>query len=499
MYPIDFFWRTLVRAPDRPAVISADGALSYRMLAAKVTRRAAALVARDPAPGSRVALGAANTAEHLIALLAIMAAGKIWVPLNPRNGDAELLRIVSFVKPSLILADDDMLARLEPGGGPLASLSILEEGGGDPTRLPMGPYGIASIALETAQAIKFTGGSTGAPKAVQQPLRAWNTNIATQLRELGLRADDRYLVAAPITHGTGTYMLPMLGAGGTLVFPDHPKPAEMLDAIAAHGVTLFFAPATLIMALADAQRQAPRDLSSLRYVIYGGAPMRPDQIREAQAVFGPVICTTYGQTEAPQIATFLPPHEMNEQTIASVGRPTFLTKIAIIDENGAPLPPGETGEIALRGDLVMSDYLDAPEATRKTIVDGWLRTGDAGAFDENGYLFLRDRLRDVIITGGFNVYPSDVETVLSRHPAVADCAVVGIPDPKWGEAVHAAVQLRPGTCAAPEELMALVKAELGSVKTPKHIHFMAQLPRSPLAKVMKAAIRDEICRRGTPS
>jgi acyl-CoA synthetase (AMP-forming)/AMP-acid ligase II len=156
------------------------------------------------------------------------------------------------------------------------------------------------------------------------------------------------------------------------------------------------------------------------------------------------------------------------------------------------LPPGEEGEIAVRGGLVMSGYLNAEEETRKTLVDGWLRTGDAGVFDERGFLFLRDRIRDVIITGGFNVYPGDVEVVLSGHPAVADCSVVGIPDDKWGEAVHAAVQLRVGASVHTDELIAFVKHELGSVKTPKAVHFFEELPRSAVGKVLKPAVRDAI-------
>ncbi len=492
MYPIDFLWRAAHRHPERTAIFSPDGQLSYRVLADTVLRRAAALVALDPLPRSRVCVGAANTVDHLVAILAILAAGKVWVPLNPRNGDPELRRIVDFVEPSLVLADAGMAERLGGIAPPLRLLSDLGADGGDPAAVVMGPRGRGGVPLEAAQAVKFTGGSTGAPKGVIQPLRAWNANIATQIHELGLTPADRYLVAAPITHGTSTYMLPLLGAGGALVFPESARPAGLLDAAQAHGATLFFAPPTLILALVEEQRRAPRALPALRYLVYGGAPMRPEQIRDAQAVFGPVLCTSFGQTEAPQIITFLPPGEMHGERLASVGRPSLLTRVAIVDKAGNVLGAGEEGEIAVRGDLVMSGYLKAETETRKTLVDGWLRTGDAGVFDEHGFLFLRDRIRDVIITGGFNVYPGDVEVVLSAHPAVADCSVVGIPDAKWGEAVHAAVQLRPGMQVAADELIALVKHELGSVKTPKHIHVFEALPRSAVGKVLKPAVRESI-------
>ncbi|KHK60362.1 long-chain fatty acid--CoA ligase [Burkholderia sp. A9] len=492
MYPIDYLWRAVQRHPDRLAVISPERNLTFSALADLVLDRAAALDRIDPQPRSRVCVGAANSVDHLVAILAILAAGKIWVPLNPRNGDPELRRIVEFVKPSLVLADTAMLERLAPLDAPLQPLEVLAGQAGERGALAMGPLSRAGISADETQAIKFTGGTTGFPKGVLQPLRAWTANIATQIHELGLQPHDRYLVAAPITHGTSTYMLPILGAGGALVFPDHAKPGALLDAASAHDVTLFFAPPTLIQALAEEQRRAPRALGALRYLVYGGAPMRPEQIRDAQAVFGPIVCTSFGQTEAPQIITFLPPSEMTGENLASVGRPTLLTQVAIVGKDGTPLPPGEEGEIAVRGGLVMSGYLNADEETRKTLIDGWLRTGDAGVFDERGYLFLRDRIRDVIITGGFNVYPGDVEVILSGHPAVADCSVVGVPDDKWGEAVHAAVQLRAGASVDTDELIAFVKRELGSVKTPKVVHFFDELPRSAVGKVLKPAVRDAI-------
>ncbi|SCU99705.1 putative AMP-dependent synthetase/ligase [Cupriavidus necator] len=499
MYPIDFLWRAAHRHPGRVAIIGPAGELSFRALADMVLQRAAALTAIDPAPRSRVCVGAANTVDHLVAILAILAAGKVWIPLNPRNGDPELHRIVDFVEPSLVLADAEMAARLVGITVPVRPLADLACHAGDVNTVMMGPHGRGGVPLDAEQAIKFTGGSTGFPKGVIQPLRAWNANIATQIHELGLTPDDRYLVAAPITHGTSTYMLPLLGAGGALIFPAHNKAAALLDAAQAHGATLFFAPPTLILSLVEEQRRAPRGLRSLRYLVYGGAPMRPEQIRDAQAVFGPILCTSFGQTEAPQIITFLPPGDMTGTNLASVGKPSLLTRVAIVDKHGNVLRAGEEGEIAVRGDLVMSGYLKAEQETRKTLVDGWLRTGDAGVLDERGYLFLRDRIRDVIITGGFNVYPSDVEVVLSAHPAVADCSVVGIPDAKWGEAVHAAVQLRPGMRVDAADLIALVKRELGSVKTPKQVHLFDALPRSAVGKVLKPAVRATIVGTGSAS
>lgn len=221
MYPIDYLWRAAHRHPDRTAIVSPAGELSFSALARDVLARAAALASLDPTRRSRVCVGAANSVEHLVAILAILAAGKVWVPLNPRNGDPELRRIVDFVEPSLVLADDAMLARLAGVAAPVRPLDDLCRLHGDIGAVEFGPCTSATVDLGDAQAIKFTGGTTGFPKGVIQPLRAWNANIATQIHELGLTPDDRYLVAAPITHGTSTYMLPLLGAGGALVFPEY--------------------------------------------------------------------------------------------------------------------------------------------------------------------------------------------------------------------------------------------------------------------------------------
>ena len=493
MFPIEFLWRAAQRFPERPAIIAPEGEMSFRELARRVVDRAGALSKLDPSSGGVVCVGASNTPEHLLWILSVLAAGKVWTPLNPRGGDPELRRIIDFVRPALVLVDEGMRPRVDSEGLTIRLFSEVSQGAGE--TIAMGPVPHAGFALDRTQAIKFTGGTTGFPKGVKQPLRAWNTNIVTQMHAMRLSPDDRYLVAAPLTHGTSTFMLPVLGSGGALIFPDAAKPLSLLDAAERHDVSLFFAPPTLIQALVDEQRRSPRNLRSLRLLVYGGAPMRREQIRDAQGCFGPVVCTSYGQTEAPQVATFLPPEQMTGDDLASVGRPTFLTQVGIFGSDGQALPNGRQGEIALRGDLVMTGYLNAPEETARTLKDGWLFTGDAGVIDERGYLFIKDRIRDVIITGGFNVYPSDVEVVISAQAGIVDCAVIGMPDEKWGEAVHAAVQVRPGSTFNRDQLAAVIKHELGSVKTPKEIHVFETLPKSPVGKVLKAEIRDEIVRR----
>lgn len=497
MQPIEFFFRAAVRTPDEIAVIAPDRIVTFAELAADVMSLAAYLKAEDPSPQTRVCVGCGNSVEHLIAILAVIAAGKIWVALNPRNGDPELRRIVEFIEPSAMLVDEAMAARLDLGGfrsyrlgGPSADCMVRR------ARNRAHRFTRTYLPLDATTAIKFTGGTSGIPKGVMQTYRGWNANIVSQRHAYGFTPKDRYLVNAPLTHGASTYILPILGSGGAFVFPEDNQPTALLQTIAKHEVTTFFSPPTMIAMLVDAARHETKPLPSLRNVIYGGAPMRPARIREAQEAFGPVIAGTYGQTEAPQIITNLSSAElMLEANVASAGKPSLITDVAIMDKAGALLPSGEEGEIVVRGDLVMGGYFRMPDQTAETIVDGWLHTGDLGVFDERGYLFLRDRSREVIITGGFNVYPSDVETVLSEHPSIAECAIVGIADDHWGEAVHAAVQPRPGMTVNPADVIAFVKAELGSVKAPKFVHIFDAMPRSAVGKVLKTGIKEAIIRR----
>jgi acyl-CoA synthetase (AMP-forming)/AMP-acid ligase II len=267
-------------------------------------------------------------------------------------------------------------------------------------------------------------------------------------------------------------------------------PAKVLDALGDQHITTSFLPPTLIYMMMQTMELEPRRFERLRLLIYGAAIMPPEKIRQARAVFGPVIATNYGLTEAPQIITALTPEQASdESTIASVGTPGFMSRVAIADADGAILGAGEQGEIVVSGDLLMSGYLDNPEQTAEALVQGWLHTGDVGYLDERGYLFLKDRLKDVIISGGFNIYPSDVEAALAAHPAIHECVVFGLADEKWGEAVQVAVELRDGVQASAEDIIAFAKQQVGSVQAPKKVHFLDCLPRSAVGKVQRRQVR----------
>lgn len=490
MYPIDFFWRAALKYPERTAIDSPSGPISYQALADQVRALAQALLAIDPTPQSRVGICAHNSAEHLAMLLAVLACGKVWVPLNPKSTAPEIRRITDITQPSILVLDADCAALLEG----VAGQRIVTDT--DITALLQAhahaPQPVFELPLDATQAIKFTGGTTGVPKGVMQPYRAWLANIVNQIHVWCLDENERYVLAAPITHGTSTYVLPILAQGGCHVVLAESGAKAVRDAFRTRGGTCSFMPPTLIymlMALPDAQRN---DYPSLRRLIYGGAPMPPDKIRQALDFFGPVLCTTYGQTEAPQIISAMRPEDfIDPNNLAAVGRPCWFSDVAIMAPDGQLLPSGEVGEVVARGDLLMSGYWQLPDKTAETLVNGWLHTGDRGLIDTRGYLYLKDRLKDMVITGGFNVYPVDVENTLGQHPAVHECSVFGVPDDKWGESVQAAVQLKPGAQTNEADLQAFVRERLGPVQSPKRIHFYTSLPRSAVGKVLKSAVRED--------
>ncbi len=497
MLPYEHFLRAAVRFPDRVAVRDGATEITYAELARRVNALAAALQEIDPAPQSRVGICAYNTPEHLFAWLATFAAGKTWIPLNPRNGKEELNRICQATKPSIVIADADCAHLIEaPDARHIIGKAAPDHAGADTiehlvSRFDGTEPARHDLSPDDVQAIKFTGGSSGQPKGCVQTYRVWNTCIASMLAEFGFDQDDRNLLAAPMTHGTNTLIMPVFAVGGCQVFMGPPKPAAILDAFETDRITTVFLPPTVIYMMLEEPGIADRDFSALRHLIVGGAAMRPDEIPRAMGVFNNALETCYGQTEAPQIATCMRAADWAEPANrSSTGKATLLTRVAVMDTDGHVLPRGETGEIVIKGDLVMKGYLDAPEKTAETIIDGWLHTGDVGVIDERGYVFIKDRIRDVVITGGFNVYPSDVEAVLGRHPAVTECVVFGVPDRKWGEAVTAAVEVRDGEDVSAGEIVAFVKEKLDSVKAPKTVHIVEQLPRSPVGKVLRREARN---------
>jgi acyl-CoA synthetase (AMP-forming)/AMP-acid ligase II len=305
------------------------------------------------------------------------------------------------------------------------------------------------------------------------------------------------LAVAPVTHAAGVIVFGHFAFAGTTIFMDVPDLDGMLDLIETRTVTTLFLPPTLIYMLLAHPRLADTDTSSLRYLISAAAPIAPEKLIEGVEKLGPVMCQAYGQTEAGFPLTWMSPAEIADAAadesrrgrLLSCGRPTLIATIEAMAEGGRILPPGETGEIVVRGPTVMSGYLNDPDATAEVQAHGWHHTGDIGYRDVDGYLYITDRKRDMIVSGGFNIFPFEIESVILAHPAVQDCAVIGVPDPKWGEAVKACVQLKPGAGMSEDELIASCKAAIGSMKAPKSVDFIDELPRSPVGKVLKRELR----------
>jgi fatty-acyl-CoA synthase len=491
LLPIDLLYRGARQRPDAIAAEDGETALTYRKLDESVAALGSALQRLAPGAGRRIAVCAPNTLEHLVSILAILAAGHVWVPLNPRNGKAETDAIIAATRPVLVIADALCLHRFTPTG---VRVIVSRTEGAEPGESVAGliaeSWGKrprpAEPSLAATQAIKFTSGSTGKPKGVLQSYRSWNACAAGILDAFHFVADECFLAAAPVTHGTSCFILPILSRGGRIVLLERPKPHDILTAFVRRDVTATYLTPTMIYTLMADNAASAVAFPKLRHLIYSGAPMRAQQIRAAQIVFGECLETCYGQAEAPQIISYMrAPDLADTANLAAAGHPGLGTQIGIMDDGGALLGRREVGEIVVRGDLVMSGYLDDPEATAATIIDGWLHTGDLGLVDEHGLLFIKGRLSEMIISGGFNIYPGDVESALGKHPAVHECAVFGVDDRKWGEAVHAAVELNPGHSVGEQELIGHVKMLLDSVKAPKRVHIVAQLPRSAAGKVLR--------------
>ena len=503
---IDFFDRGWRIDPEATAYIQGERSYSFRETGELSCRIANALLGAGFGREAKGAVWADNDVTAWTCTLGLWRAGMAWIPVNGRNAPDENQFILDFFDCEVLFfqqAFAPVVEALRPRlpkiklwiciDAELTGTPSLEQwSAGQPSMAPLVDVGMDDVVV-----LSPTGGTTGAPKGVMNTHRVFQTCFAhfmTALPYDGQRPVN--MAAAPMTHTAGILSLPCTAQGGTVVVLPKPDPALLLGSIARHRVTEFFLPPTVIYRLLDIPGIEKLDFSSLKYFMYGAAPMSVEKLKRAIEVFGPVMAGGYGQTEAAASIATLPPsaHFRNgelasDERLSSVGRPNPLIRVEIMDERNQVLPKGETGEICVRGDLVMKGYYKAPDKTAETIIDGWLHTGDIGHIDGEGYLHITDRTKDMIISGGFNVYPSEVEQVIWAHPAVQDCAVIGVPDDQWGEAVKAVVELNAGQSVSDEEIVALCKRQLGSVKAPKSVDFVAALPRSPVGKVLKKDLR----------
>lgn len=502
---VDFLDKGASLNPAAPCLVTGDYPMSYAVVQDLSYVVASALVASGVEPGTSVAILSANDPIAFSTVFGISRAGAVWCPINPRNEAAENAELLSLFDCAVVIHQQSFAPMVEqirdslPGVHTWVCLD-----GETPGSLTLDEFlargsvaeRVDREAVDDVAMIVGTGGTTGRPKGVVLTGTNLETMTAITLMGYPFTGVPTYLALAPLTHAAGVLCFPILCHGGSVVIMRAPDVGEFIANIEKHHVTHTFLPPTLIYMVLGHESLDRADLSSLQCFWYGAAPMSVDRLREALERIGPVMAQLFGQTEAPMMVSLLPPSEhftadgtVATTRLASAGRPAPLITVAIMDDSGRLLPTGERGEIVVRGSLVMRGYHKNPEATAEASRHGWHHTGDIGYLDEDNYLFIVDRAKDMIITGGFNVYSTEVEQALMAHPGIRDCAVVGLPDDKWGERVVAVVQAQPDAELEPADVIAFVKQRLGSVKAPKDVWVWEDLPRSKVGKVLKSEIK----------
>ncbi|VVN82134.1 class I adenylate-forming enzyme family protein [Pseudomonas fluorescens] len=506
---IDFYDRGWGINPAGVAYIQGERCYTFDEVGELSCRVANKLLALGLPKETKGAIWSANDVTAWACTLGLWRANMTWIPVNARNSAQENHYILDAFDCEVMFYQNDfapIIAELRPQLPKIKDWICIDADGADAPSLKDWCAGQPSTrpeviyAMDDVVMLSPTGGTTGMPKGVMNTHRSVQTFIAHFMLACAYRDGEKpvNLAAAPMTHTAGLLAVPCTAQGGTVVVITKPDPALILGAIVQHKVSEFFLPPTVIYKLLEIPGIETVDLSSVKYLMYGAAPMSVEKLKKAIEVFGPIMAGGYGQTEAPASISNLRPDEhlvdgkpAGDERLSSVGRPNPLIRVEVMNDARQILPRGATGEICVHGDLIMKGYYKQPEKTAETIIDGWLHTGDVGHIDADGYLHLTDRKKDMIISGGFNVYPSEVEQVLWSHPAVQDCAVIGVPDEKWGEAVKAVVELNPDHSTTAQELIALCKARLGSVMAPKSVDFITSLPRSPVGKVLKKDLRQQ--------
>jgi acyl-CoA synthetase (AMP-forming)/AMP-acid ligase II len=498
---LDLVVWALDRFPDRVAIVEDERELTYRQVRDRISQLAAALGRLGFGRGTGLMTLAGNQAEALFAGLAVRTLGCWAGALHPLGSvddqafileDSEALGLV--FEPSLYDGAVSEIAERVPSlkhalslgpsavGQDLAALADAEV-----------PGPLVSVAeADDLCSLGYSGGTTGRPKGVMQRHRT--VVEMTNLINAGwqLPEEIRFLAVTPISHAAVCFVLPTWMNGGTVVLQKGFDPEGFYRAVEQHRITLTFAVPTMLYGLLDHPATKSADVASIETVVYGAAPMSPTRLQEALDVFGPVFVQLYGQAEAPATVTALrkEEHDLSRPHLfGSCGRPLPGVTVALLNEEDKEVALGEVGEICVRGAIVADGYWKRPELTAETLRSDWLHTGDMATADEDGYLYIVDRKKDMIISGGFNVYPREIEDVLTSHPEVAMAVVVGVPDDKWGEAVKALVVLRPDAGVSAADLIALVKERKGAVYAPKSVDVVDELPVTGIGKADRKAVR----------
>jgi fatty-acyl-CoA synthase len=498
----DLVEHALNRDHDRVVVVLSNGETqSAGELRDLISQYSQAFVALSPKP-LRAAIIAKNRVEVPAVMNGLSFAGIVSTSLHPMGAIEDYLYVIDDAEIDLLVYDADhfeaIAAELKMRAPRIKHfISIGPAGVGQSldslsSNFVAQPLVAPPADPDVMARIAYSGGTTGKPKGIMVSHRTMVTSTMIQLTEWEWPAEIRHLVCAPLSHAGASVLTAILLKGGAMVVAPGFDPVAVMQAIVKHRITSVLMVPTMVLALIDHPRFGEFDLSSLEVVFYGASAFPAARLKEAIEKLGPVFFQFYGQSEAPMSVTVMrrAEHLVDDPLrLASCGRPTPWNRVALMDDDMRIVPDGEPGEICVQGPLLMAGYLNKPEETEQALTGGWLHTGDVAIKGPDGFLRIVDRKKDMIVTGGFNVFAREVEDVLATHPAVRQAAVIGVPDPKWGETVKAVVVIDPAHTVTADELIALVRERKGAVQAPKSVEFIDAIPLSPLGKPDKKALR----------
>ncbi len=498
---LDLILASLRRFPDRVAFRQDDRSWGYREMADALARWAAVLGRIGLREDEGVGLLSPNRPEVWLGQIAPSLAGSRYTALHPLGSLEDHLYMCREAGLRVLLVDPayaERAAQLQAQSGVVEHVFTFgpAEVGRDmlAAASDIGSFSLPRTAGRHDQVawLLYTGGTTGVPKAAMLP----ESNLFQMVQSVSLGWDlpmhKRYLAVAPISHAAGMIITPTLMCGGTVILQKGWDPQRWMDLVARERATVSLLVPTMIYALLDAPGLSGADLGSLETIMYGASPMSPTRLIEGIERIGPVFSQLYGQTECTGVISALWRHQHDVKNVArlsSCGQPMPGVRVAILDDEGRPVPPGTPGEICVQGPTVMRGYHRQPDLTAGTLVDGWLHTGDVAVEDDEGFYTIVDRKKDMIVSGGFNVFPREIEDVLTGDPAVSAAAVIGVPDDKWGEAVKALVVVKPGMSADAQALVERVRSSKGAIYAPKSVEFVESLPLTPVGKPDKKLLR----------
>jgi len=496
----------LNRYNDEPCLYLGDKIASYADVRNSTSQLIQALQYKGLHSGKRIAVISANRPEVLSNIAAMQLAGCIGTPLHPMGSLEDHAYVIGHAEIDALVFDADFFspraAELKKRFPELVCLGFgPNDVGEDYLDLAAGfspaPLVAPDIDPDAISSMTYTGGTTGKPKGVLSTYRATAYMSMVQMAEWEFPEELRMLIATPLSHAAAAFFVPVLQKGGAFYVMQGFSPDEFFDMVEQHKITATMLVPVMLYYLLDSERGKNADMSSMETIFYGASPMSPARLREGIERWGKIFYQFFGQSEAPMVVANMKraEHDLEHtERLSSCGRPAPWISLALLDDELNEVAAGEAGEICVRAPLVMQGYKDMPEQTEEALAGGWLHTGDIGRLDEQGFLYIVDRKKDMVVTGGFNVFPREIEDVLSNHRAVGQVAVIGVPDEKWGEAVKAIVVLKAGfdaSAALDKELASLVKEAKGSVHAPKSFDYVASIPVTAVGKPDKKALRNQ--------